>query len=173
MCLSFQHLVCLPFFKARVARAIFEMCLHTNQAGTAIKMCRIAKSIDNQFWWFQTPLRHFESDIGINTIKAIESRHNGNSNTKYDVLDTTLSLLDMTAAEVGQICRSKKGVGQKIQRLVGLLPRPILSCKVLPVTRDVLRFQVEIIPEFTWSNKFHGGAISFWFWVEGRESQRM
>lgn len=148
------------------------MCLHTNQAGTAIKMCRIAKSIDNQFWWFQTPLRHFDREIGDSSIKAIETRHGGKSRG-YDMLDSTLSLLDMSPEEVGQICRSKKAFGQKIQRFVGYIPSPVMSCRVLPVTKDVLRFQVEIIPEFEWIGKWHGGAVSFWFWVEGSENQRM
>ena len=80
---------------ARVSRAIFEMCLHTNQAGTAIKMCRIAKSVDNQFWWFQTPLRFFESEIGDGAIKALESRHQGKT-MNYGALDATLELLEMT-----------------------------------------------------------------------------
>jgi hypothetical protein len=135
-------------------------------------MCRIAKSIDNQFWWFQTPLRHFDREIGDSSIKAIETRHGGQSRG-YDMLDSTLALLDMSPEEVGQICRSKKAFGQKIQRFVGFIPNPIISCRVLPVTKDVLRFQVEIVPEFEWNGKWHGGAVSFWFWVEGSENQRM
>ncbi|CAJ1934944.1 unnamed protein product [Cylindrotheca closterium] len=157
---------------ARVSRAIFEMCLHTNQAGTAIKMCRIAKSIDNQFWWFQTPLRYFDREVGDTAIKALESRHHGRT-MNYGTLDSTLELLDMTPEEVGQICRSKKAFGQKIQRMIEFIPNPVVSCRVLPVTQHVLRFQVEIVPEFEWHGRWHGGAVSFWFWVEGSENQRI
>jgi hypothetical protein len=157
----------------RVARAIFEMCIQDNRAGTALKLLRFAKSIDNQFWWFQTPLRHFESELGINIMKAIESRQIGHNRTAYDSYESTLSLLDMTPEEVGQLCRAKKAVGQKVQRFVGMIPRPKVVCKVLPVTRDVLRFQVEIAPDFEWNGRWHGGAVGFWMWVEDSSTQRM
>lgn len=156
----------------RVARAIFEMCLHTNRAGTALKLLRLAKSVDNQFWWFQTPLRHFENEIGINIIKAIESRHSG-PGKGYGSFESALSLLDMTPEEVGQICRSKKATGVKVQKFIRMIPRPVISCKVLPVTRDVLRFQIEITPDFNWHGRWHGGVVGFWLWVEDSESQRM
>jgi hypothetical protein len=153
------------------------MCLQNNQAGTALKLLRLAKSIDNQFWWFQTPLRHFESEIGINIIKGVESRQGGSgrggSGRGYDSLESTLALLDMTAEEVGQVVRSKKGIGQKVKRFVGMIPRPSVTCRILPVTRDVLRFQVEIQPEFEWNGRWHGGAVSYWLWVEDSRSQRM
>ena len=142
----------------RVARAIFEMCLHDNKAGTALKLLRLAKSIDNQFWWFQTPLRHFESDLGVNSIKAIESRHHSGKGKGYDSLSSTLDLLDMTPEEVGQIVRSKKAIGSKIQRFVGMIPKPFISCNVQPVTNNVLKFQIELTPDFEWQGRWHGGA---------------
>lgn len=149
------------------------MCLQTNKAGTALKLLRLAKSIDNQFWWFQTPLRHFEDELGINVIKAVESRQVGHSRTASDSYASTLSLLDMTPEEVGQLCRAKKAIGQKVQRFIGMIPRPVVSCKVLPVTRDVLRFEVEVSPDFEWQGRWHGGAVVFWLMVEDSSSQRM
>ena len=142
----------------RVARAIFEMCLHKNKAGTALKLLRLAKSIDNQSWWFQTPLRHFESEIGVNTIKALESRHQNAGGKRYDSLYSTLDLLEMTPEEVGQIVRSKKGVGAKIQRFVGMIPKAIISCNVQPITSSVLKFQIELTPDFEWQGRWHSGA---------------
>eukprot|EP00533_Pseudo-nitzschia_delicatissima_P004937 CAMPEP_0116093678 /NCGR_PEP_ID=MMETSP0327-20121206/8726_1 /TAXON_ID=44447 /ORGANISM="Pseudo-nitzschia delicatissima, Strain B596" /LENGTH=2143 /DNA_ID=CAMNT_0003585231 /DNA_START=152 /DNA_END=6583 /DNA_ORIENTATION=- len=157
----------------RVARAIFEMCLHDNKAGTALKLLRLAKSIDNQFWWFQTPLRHFESEIGVNSIKAIESRHHIGKGRGYDSLSSTLDLLDMTPEEVGQIVRSKKAAGSKIQRFVGMIPNPTISCNVQPVTNNVLKFQIELTPDFEWQGRWHGGAVFFWLWIEDAQSERI
>ena len=117
-----------------------------------------AKSIDNQFWWFQTPLRHFESELGVNSIKALESRHHSGKGKGYDSLSSTLDLLDMTPEEVGQIVRSKKAAGSKIQRFVGMIPKPIIYCNVQPVTSNVLKFQIELIPDFEWQGRWHGGA---------------
>ena len=147
----------------RVARAIFEMCLYDKKPGTALKLLRLAKSIDNQFWWFQTPLRHFESELGVNTIKAIESRHHSGKGKGYDSLSKTLDLLEMMPEEVGQIVRSKKATGSKIQRFVGMIPKPIIACNVQPVTNSVLKFQIELIPDFEWQGRWHGGAGKLWF----------
>ena len=149
------------------------MCLHSSKAGTALKLLRFAKSIDNQFWWFQTPLRHFESELGQKVITDIETRRIGASRTAYDSYASTISLLDMTPEEVGEICSAKKAVGQKVQRFVGMIPRPHVACKVLPVTSDVLRFQIEITPDFEWHGRWHGGAVGFWMWVEDLSSERM
>ena len=146
--------------------------MKTNQASTALKMLRFAKSFDNQFWWFQTPLRHFESDLAINVIKALESRQLG-SNRMFGGLESTLLLLDMTPEEVGQLCRGKKHIGEKVQKLVGMIPKPGVSCRIMPITRSVLRFHIRVTPDFEWHPRWHGGAMSFWLWIEDTDTDRM
>ena len=75
----------------RVARALFEMCLKKGQASAALKLLRIAKSVDKKIWWFQSPLRQFEG-IPSNVFKALESRDGQSS---YDAFEKILYLLDM------------------------------------------------------------------------------
>lgn len=75
----------------RVARALFEMCLKKGQASAALKLLRIAKSVDKKIWWFQSPLRQFEG-IPSNVFKALESRDGQSS---YDAFERILYLLDM------------------------------------------------------------------------------
>jgi activating signal cointegrator complex subunit 3 len=74
---------------------------------------------------------------------------------------------------VGQLCRSKKAIGIKVQRFVGMIPKAVVDCNVQPVTQDVFRFQVELIPDFEWQTRWHGGAVFFWLWVEDSQSQRI
>ena len=157
-------------FSGRVARAIFEMCIHQNLSGAALKLLRLAKSIDNQIWWFQSPLRMFESEIGMRPILAIETSLNRKG---YDSFGWTVSLLDMSTDEVRSICKSNKEVAKKVQRFTGMIPRPDLTCSVLPVTAEILRFQVEMIPNFEWHGRWHGGIEQFWLWVEDAQSGRM
>ena len=157
---------------SRIARAMFEMCLNTDKAGTALKLLRFAKSFDNRFWWFQTPLRHFEGEIGINILRGVEGRKLGES-LGYDSFEAALSLLDMTQEEVGQICRAKKDVGAKVQAMVRTLPKPRVKCRVMPVTRTVLRFHLQISPDFKWKARWHGGAVSMWVWVEDIDSGKI
>jgi len=166
-------LVSRNFFLGRVARALFEMCIHDNKAGAALKLMRLAKSVDSQIWWFQTPLRHFEGDLGSTVLKAIESKLGIGRGGGYDTFASLLTLLDMMDEEVGQLGRGKRELGRKIKNFVSMIPNPLLTCRVLPVTRDVLRFLIEITPSFRWHGRWHGGAQSFWLWIEDSRSERM
>ena len=151
----------------RVARALFEMCLKRGLAGAAVKLLRIAKSVDHRLWWFLTPLRHFGNELPSNVFKALEARK-----ADYDSYAAALSLLDMQPGEVGQLCHWHRG-GEKIRRFAGSLPYLDMSCSVQPVTRGILRFQVHLKPNFTWNGRWHGGAEGFWLLVEDGDNNRM
>lgn len=154
----------------RVARALFEICLKKNDAGASLKLLRIAKSVDNQDWWFRTPLRHFGGELRESVYSSIENHRTG---SKYDTFDTVLSLLDMLPEEVGQLCRWNKQGGEKVKRFVGMLPRLTVTCNVKPITNSVVRFQVHILADFQWHGRWHGGAQSFWLWVEDGDGVRI
>lgn len=119
------------------------------------------------FRWFQTPLRHFEGELKDEVFRALEAQKSG-----YDSFASTLALLDMSAKEVGQLCRCNKG-GDKILKLVKMLPRLGVHCMVQPVTSNVFRFHIELHPEFNWSPRWHGGAQSFWLWVEDGDNNKV
>ena len=150
----------------RVARALFEMCLTTQRAGAATKLLRIAKSVDNQTWWFKTPLRHFESELKEESVfSSIENgRLGGNS---YDTFETVLSILEMQLDEVAQLCRCNRKIAGKIRGFVQMFPKLyVSSCDVKPITAGVVKVHVELVADFEWHVRWHGGAQSFWFWVE-------
>lgn len=155
---------------ARVARAIFEMSLKSNESSRAMKLLRIAKSVDNRFWWFQTPLRAFVGELRENVLSSLENHFSGRHG--YDTFAAALSLLDMTPKEVGQLCHWNRG-GDKVQNLVRMLPYLEISYKVLPMSASVLTFHVVLTPTFEWHGRWHGGAESFWFWVEDGETNRI
>lgn len=155
----------------RVARALFEMCLKRGAASAAVKLLRIAKSVDHRIWWFLTPMRHFEAELPGNVFKALESRKLGEQ-AGYDSFEAAISLLDMQPKEVGQLCHWNRG-GDKIYRFVSYLPRLEMACNVQPVTRGILRFQVHLKPVFEWHGRWHGGAEGFWLLVEDGDNNRM
>ena len=121
----------------RVARALFEMCLKRGNASAALKFLRLAKSIDHRFWWFQSPLRAFENELKKNVFVALEDTK-VTSEMGYDTFDRAVSLLDMEAKEVGQLCHCSKD-GNLIQNFVRMLPRIDVSCNVHPITKGTLR----------------------------------
>lgn len=147
----------------RVSRAVFEICLRAQDAGAAAKLLRIAKSIEKQVWWFKTPLRQFGDEFKESLYSAIEGRSKGRSWASFD---NVLSLLDMQADEVAQIAKCNKAGGAKIQKIIGMLPRLEVQYTVKPIIAGVLRFQVLLHVNFEWVGRWHGGAQSFWLWIE-------
>ena len=78
----------------------------------------------------------------------------------------------MQANEVEQLCKSKKS-GNRIQNFVSMLPILDVTCQVHPVTTSVLRFEVKIVATFKWIKRWHGGAQSFWLFVEDPDANRI
>ena len=154
----------------RVARALFEMCLKGGRSSAALKFLRLAKSIDHRFWWFQSPLRHFENELKKNVFVALED-HKVASEEGYNSFERAVSLLDMEPNEVGQLCHCFRD-GALIQKYVRMLPRIDVTCTVHPITKHALRLHIQLDPTFTWSDRFHGGAEGFWLWVEDGENSK-
>lgn len=155
---------------SRVARALFEICLKSEKAGSAVKLLRIAKSIESQSWWFQTPLRHFENELNEQAFSSLE---NDASKHTYSAFEKVLSFLDMNPSEVGSFFNWNKHAGAKVLSYIRMLPRLQLSCKTMPITENVVRFQIKIVADFTWSIRWHGAAQSFWIWVEDSKSDKI
>jgi activating signal cointegrator complex subunit 3 len=147
----------------RVTRALFEICMKSQYAGAALKFLRIAKSVEKQLWWFKTPLRQFGDEFKESVYSALEGKSKGRSWASFD---SAMDLLDMQPEEVGQIAALKKDGGAKIQRMIGMLPNLEVSYTVKPITASVLRFRVELEVRFEWVSRWHGGAQSFWMWLE-------
>lgn len=152
----------------RIARGLLEMSIKERFSDSTIRMLRIAKSIERQFWFFQTPLRVFGNEVQEQVYKSIESSNKRN----IQPYDFALSLLDLNAKEVGQLIRNNKA-GGPVLGLVKMLPRLYVDVKVHPVTRSVLRFLVNIQADFRWIKRWHGGAQSFWVFVEDLNANRI
>lgn len=150
----------------RVARALFEMCLKQNKPAAALKLLRLAKSVDNRIWFFQSPLRQFEGELNENVLFHLEA---WTARGEYDTLASTTSLLDLQAGEVGQLAHWQKG-GSTIQALIRMLPKLDITCNVQPVTAEIVKFSVKVAPSFNWQGRWHGGAQSYWLWAEDVDS---
>jgi activating signal cointegrator complex subunit 3 len=147
----------------RVTRALFEICLRSHYAGAALKLLRIATSVEKQLWWFKTPLRQFGDEFKESVYRAIEGRSKGRSWASFD---SAIDLLDMQPSEVGQIATLNRDGGIKVQRMIGMLPNFTVTYMVKPITSSVLRFRVDLNVNFEWVGRWHGGAQSFWMWLE-------
>ena len=149
----------------RVSRALFEMCLRRGMAGAAIKLLRIAKSIDKQVWWFHSIMRQFHREFPDHVFKALEARG-------YGSYDMTLQLLEMDASEVGGLAKHQKSA-KNLKKYVRFLPKIHISCVVQPLTRGILKFCIALTPDFDWNASVLGSATGMWLWVEDNINERI
>lgn len=46
------------------------------------------------------------------------------------------------------------------------IPQIQISAETQPITRTILRVRLQLTPDFTWSDRFHGLQQNFWVWIE-------
>lgn len=146
---------------------MFEMALKRGKSSTALKLLRLAKSIDRRIWWSQSPLRQFQGEIPDNVLRRIESKIKNGHDSVLRLLE-----LDYSAHELGELCGNKK-LGGKIKELIRMLPVFNVTCSVHPITSSILNFCIQLFPNFEWHQRWHGGALGFWFWIEDSEMDRV
>jgi len=161
----------------RICRALFEMVLRRGRAVLASKFLEFAKMIELRIWNFQTPLRQFLTNrhnrgeagaeqrgglLKMHAIMAVESR-----NLKLD------QLIEMDAKEINALLKHST-LGHTIAQCLRYIPYlTVASCNIQPITRSVLRIEVELQPDFDWTDKQHGMAETFWIWIEEADNQHI
>ena len=68
-------------------------------------------------------------------------------------------LYDLSASEIGALVHSHR-MGDKILDYVRQFPGLDIQVNLLPITRSILRVELEIYPDFIWSDRNHG--TSYW-----------
>ncbi|KAF5285003.1 hypothetical protein FQR65_LT02315 [Abscondita terminalis] len=139
---------------ARIARALFDIAIHRNQATFAGRCLTVAQAFERQMWPFQSPVRQF-TDIPISVIEHIESH-------KITIQD----LKEIDNKDLGYLIRNHK-VKMQLKHFVDSFPLLNVESTLHPITRGVLRVKLFITPMFVWNDKIHGKACeNFWLWVE-------
>lgn len=141
----------------RLLRGLFEMCLKRGRPSLADRFLVIWKMVEKQTWEWQHPLRQMRR-ITHDIVGRLEAQ-----NATLD------KLADMDAKEIGQLVHHVR-LGEQIKQAVHQFPFLWLNATVQPITRSVLRVQLEITPEFTWVDALHGMMEPWWVWVEDTEN---
>lgn len=137
---------------SRIVRALFEICLKRGWATMANKALNLCKMIDHRMWACQSPLRQWKT-LPVDALKRLEMK------------DFTWDrLFDLKPHEIGEFLRVPK-LGKPMYVAVHQLPRLELSGQVQPITREVLRVQLNIQPDFQFDEAVHGDAEPFWITV--------
>lgn len=143
----------------RICRALFELCLKRGWSSMANTFLSLSKAIDRHMQIGQNPLRQFE-ELHLDIIHKLE-----NARADPD------KLVDLSPAEIGQLCNQQKHLGSKILGLVNKLPYLDIQTDIQTITRGVLKITLTVTPQFQWSEKYHGLVEPFWIWVEDGENE--
>ena len=142
----------------RLVRAMFEICLKRGWAALAKRTLDLSNMIQHRQWRASTPLRQFTPGLPEELLRSIEKKD----------LDWE-RYWDLTSVELGELVRLPS-VGKVMHRLVHSFPRLELAAHVQPITRSTLRVDLTLVPDFTWDERYHGGALAFWVLVEDADS---
>jgi activating signal cointegrator complex subunit 3 len=142
----------------RITRALFEICLRKGWSGMSRYYLNLCKSIDRRVRLDHSPLRQFD-DVPPECAQWLEKAK-----------ATHQHLLDMSAAEIGQLIHNQK-LGPRVKDLVTKLPMLNVDTKVKPITKGILRLSLTITMAFDWVDRYHGFAEPFWLWVEDSDNE--
>ncbi|XP_068228501.1 activating signal cointegrator 1 complex subunit 3-like isoform X2 [Palaemon carinicauda] len=144
----------------RITRALFEIVLHKGWPLMASRLLTMAKMIEQQVWSFESPMKQF-TRLSPKIIDKIES-----------MCLTVEKLRDMDHKEIGQMLRHER-MGKEVKTAAWQFPLLSMEAVVQPITRTVLRVKLNILPDFTWSDRIHGTQEIYWIWVEDPVNNHM
>jgi len=117
-------------------------------------------------WPHEHPLRQFESvptlALGQDLLSRLEDRGL-----------TVERLCDATAGEIAAMLRLHQSSGERVRAALRCFPHLELRASLSPITRTVLRVQLELEAAFEWLDRAHGAALRWWVWVEDAASEAL
>ncbi|XP_037076641.1 LOW QUALITY PROTEIN: putative U5 small nuclear ribonucleoprotein 200 kDa helicase, partial [Pollicipes pollicipes] len=136
----------------RLMRAIYEIVLSRGWAQLAEKTLSLCKMADKRMWQSMSPLRQFKK-IPEEVVRKIEKK-----SFPFE------RLYDLGPNEIGELIRAPK-MGKLIHKYVHQFPKLELATHIQPITRQTLKVELTITPDFQWDEKVHGKAEAFWIQV--------
>lgn len=141
---------------ARICRALFLIGINRRWGAFSRVLLALCKAIDRRLWAFEHPLAQFElPEAVMRNIRA-----------KNPLVD---ALRSMDAGELGDLVHNSR-MGGVILKLVDRIPLLEVSLEIFPITSNVMRIVVQLEPDFTWEERYHGQAQFFWVTVEELEN---
>lgn len=138
----------------RIVRAMFEIVLRNGWISMADKLLTLNKCVEKKLWAYYSPLRQFSPTIPWTIMERIEGKK--------------LSIEQIAEMESGELDSmiNFRGAEKIVKQCIKHFPSLDLKIIAQPMTRTVLRIQLQITPTFTWTKRYHGDAEAFWIWVD-------
>ncbi|ORM42239.1 U5 small nuclear ribonucleoprotein helicase [Babesia sp. Xinjiang] len=144
----------------RILRALYEIALSNSWSQLAQRLFDFCKMVERRMWSVMLPLRQFKS---LPEELMLKLERNDFTWDRY---------YDLSSVELGELCRQPK-LGKTLHKLIHLVPRLELQVFVQPITREMLRVEVSVTPDFQWDPKLHGSNERFWLFVEDGSGEKI
>jgi activating signal cointegrator complex subunit 3 len=183
--ISDQNYVVASF--PRLLRGLFDTVLKRGWSQLAEKFLSFSKAVDRRLWPFQHPLRQFcgsgaggrRGGGGGGGGSGGGGGGGGSGMLRADVVArledrgvTLDTLAEISIGEIGRFASSDK-TARDIAKAVSHFPHVGLAAAVRPVTRSVVRIEVDVYPEFTFAERIHGSGEPWWVWIEDGENEHV
>ncbi|CAM9017925.1 unnamed protein product [Wickerhamomyces anomalus] len=145
----------------RLLRAIYEIVLKKSWAGLSKYLLDLCKMVEQRIWLSNSPFRQFP-DCPPKVIKNTES-----SNLPWSEY---FNLSD--PSEMAQAIRDDASA-RKAFELINKFPKLTMRCSVQTLTPTLLRFELDVLPEWNWDPRYHNNAESFVLFVEDTNGEKI
>ncbi|PVU91812.1 hypothetical protein BB559_003962 [Furculomyces boomerangus] len=153
----------------RIIRALFEVAISRNYCSTASSLLILSICVEKRVWPFEHPLIQFDLPVSISS--KLSQMISG------DVVNSTsiTKLRSLEAKELGQLVQNQR-YGPALYDLISQFPIVSLSeYSIVPVTEHILQVELDIVADFEWSDKIHGGldqsSERFYYFLENSDTQ--
>ncbi|OHT07006.1 small nuclear ribonucleoprotein [Tritrichomonas foetus] len=136
----------------RLMRCMYEIALSFGWADVSLNLLSYAKMIGARMWNVQSPLRQFKS-MPLQIVAQLERKYFPWG--RY---------FDLSPQKLGELAKSPKD-GDFIAETIRKFPRLKVSARKLPLTRNLIKFVLEIEAEFDFDPEVHHETEPFWVFV--------
>jgi len=146
----------------RIVRALFEIALLRGWADVALRLLDLANMVEHRIWTSQTFLRQLKGGLSKSVLMKLER--------------TNLSVSQYFAfspAELGELFGGGMQNGKVIHKLIHCFPKLEVTAEIQPITRSVLKVDLNLVPDFQFDEKYCGGALPFWIIVEDGDGEKI
>lgn len=145
----------------RLMRAIHEICLKKKWALLAEITLGICKYIESRMWSTSSAFRQYGDTAPAELVRATEASHL-----------PFISYFQLSAAELSEAI-SFRGRSQLAHDLLKQYPKLSIDSQAQPISSEMIRCLVEIVPEWEWNYKLHGGLEQFLVVVADCDGERV
>ena len=136
----------------RIMRCMYEIALSYGWADVALKLLSYAKMVGARMWEVQSPLRQFKS-VPSHIVAQLERKY-----LQWG------RFFDLTPQRLGELAKSPKD-GEFLAETIKKFPRLKVSARKLPLTRNLIKFILEVKAEFDYDPEIHHETEPFWVFV--------